>query len=1318
MSILLWFCCILLSSVTVTRTNSITDEDAAQGYLAEHNSTAEEVYYTATVAAWNFNTNLTDYNNEVMINESIKASEFDLLSRGEVEKYNWTSFSSDTKRQLEKIYYIGSSALEDDDLLRYNQVLSEMETIYSTATVCEEDDPHTCYYLEPGLTEVMANERDYNRLVWAWNGWRNSTGPHMKDLYEEFVDLANQAALENDQPDMGAYWRSWYEVDDLESDVLALWKDLLPLYEQLHAFVRGRLARHYGEEYVSQKGGIPAHLLGNMWAQQWNNILDLVTPYPDKPTIDVTDEMNRQGYDVDRMFSISEEFFVSLGLKATPDEFWEYSMLTKPDDGRDVVCHASAWDFSNRKDFRIKMCTEVNMEDLLTIHHEMGHIQYYLQYKHQPVIYRGGANPGFHEAVGDVLALSVSTPEHLHEIGLLEEVVDDYETDINFLMSMALEKIAFLPFGLLMDLWRWEVFEGKVTKENYNERWWQLRNEYQGVVPPVPRSDLRMDFDPGSKYHIPANTPYIRYFVSFVIQFQFHEALCKAANNTRELHRCDIYRSHEAGQLLSDMLSLGESLPWPEAMQRITGKEEMDVAPLIQYFQPLIDWLKDMNEKEGNTVGWDNHWRPPADEWIEPFCAANGGRGDCDQLCTDLGDSFSCSCFDGYMLDNDLLTCIDIDECMEDVCDKICFNEEGSFHCACPAGEILDGDGVTCLSDQIADEALAEDFLTKYNDMAQGVYFAQVLTEWDYNTDVANVEKQNQMLEQSLITSAFEQEARTNASKFDRSDFEYDTNRQLEKLLYIGSSALEDEEELQKYNELQAEMETIYSVAKVCELDDENTCYPLEPDLVNVMATERDYERLLWAWNGWRDATGPYMIESYEEFVELSNKAAEANDQDDMGAYWRSWYEVDNLEADVMQLWGQIRPLYVELHTYVRRRLSQVYGQENVDLDGAIPAHLLGNMWAQSWGNIIDLVVPYPDKPSIDVTDALVEQNYTAIKIFELTDQFFIDLGMEAVPDSFWTDSMLEKPDDREVVCHASAWDFYNGKDFRVKQCTEPTMDHLITAHHEMGHIQYFLQYKDKPVVYRDGANPGFHEAVGDVMALSVSTPEHLSKIGLLDNIQENDYETDINFLMSMALEKVAFLPFGLIIDLWRWRVFSGDYTPDNYNDKWWDLRLEYQGVAPPTARHGGDFDPGAKYHVPANVPYIRYFVSHVIQFQFHKAACNAANVTRPLHRCDIDGSEAAGRLLSDMLMKGSSVPWPEAMEAMTGTREMDAEALFEYFQPLYEWLKLQNDENGDNRGWDKAWRPPEYLSTGKATMSSSMLLFLSLYVSIVLFNH
>ncbi|XP_066299955.1 angiotensin-converting enzyme-like [Branchiostoma lanceolatum] len=421
-----------------------------------------------------------------------------------------------------------------------------MRLIYSTGKVCEYHNPSSCLSLNPDLSDCLASERDYDRLRFCWEGWRDAVGRKLKDKYPRFVELSNQAVHQGvpNWADTGAYWRSWYETADFQEQLENLYNQLSPLYNTLHAYVRKKLREQYGQDKISANGPIPAHLLGNMWSQSWSNIYDLVEPYPGKTSIDVTSKMLSDGWTVDRMFRISDDFFKEMGLTEMPQNFWDNSMFVKPAD-REVVCHPSAWDFYNAHDVRIKMCSNVSMQDLVTIHHEMGHIEYYLQYKHQPVPFRRGGNPGFHEAVGDLLALSVSTPTHLQTIGLLDTVENDNESDINFLMSMALDKISFLPFGYLMDQWRWGVFNGSITPETYNQEWWKLRTRYQGIVPPVPRNNDK-DFDPGCKYHVPANHPYMRYFVSYVLQFQFHKALCETSGHIGPLHKCDISAGTEA----------------------------------------------------------------------------------------------------------------------------------------------------------------------------------------------------------------------------------------------------------------------------------------------------------------------------------------------------------------------------------------------------------------------------------------------------------------------------------------------------------------------------------------------------------------------------------------------------------------------------------------------------------------------------------------------------------------------------------------------------------------------------------------------------
>ncbi|XP_077988216.1 angiotensin-converting enzyme-like [Glandiceps talaboti] len=605
--IFLLFVCIPV----VNSDNLIDDEDQAKQFLAEVSDRAEVFRYQSALANWAYNTDITDAHEQAMLDASARLAEFDQEARQNASQYDKDKFDDDTRRQLEFLLYIGSAALDADDKREYDTLISTMKKTYSTAEVCKRPghEDNECFPLDPDLTRILASSRDYDELLWAWTGWRDEAGKPTRDTYTDFVKLANKAAKANGKsnPDYGDYLRSTYDVDDLRGDVLELYSTLEPLYKKLHAYVRRKLINHYGADKVDPKKPIPAHLLGNMWAQSWTNILDIVEPFPGKPSVDVTPKLQADNYTVLQMFNISEQFFVGLGLEPTPDSFWTDSMIVRPPD-RDVVCHASAWDFYNKKDVRVKMCTDKTMSSLITIHHEMGHIQYYLQYKDLPVVYRRGANAGFHEAVGDVLALSVSTPEHLKKIGLLDEVGKDEESDLNFLMSQALKKIVFLPFGLLMDLWRWDVYDGDITEANYNEKWWELRTKYQGIAPPVSRSEK--DFDPAAKYHINSNTPYVRYFVSYIIQFQFHKKMCELAGQSVAdgvpLHRCDIHESKTAGSKLADMLKLGRKEKWPEAMHALTGERKMNAQPLMDYFQPLIDYLDEENEKNGDEPGWED----------------------------------------------------------------------------------------------------------------------------------------------------------------------------------------------------------------------------------------------------------------------------------------------------------------------------------------------------------------------------------------------------------------------------------------------------------------------------------------------------------------------------------------------------------------------------------------------------------------------------------------------------------------------------------------------------------------------------------------
>ncbi len=441
-------------------------------------------------------------------------------------------------------------------------------------------------------------------------------------------------------------------------------------------------------------------------------------------------------------------------------------------------------------------------------------------------------------------------------------------------------------------------------------------------------------------------------------------------------------------------------------------------------------------------------------------------------------------------------------------------------------------------------------------------------------------------------------------------------------------------------------------------------------DLETIMAESRNPEDLKKAWTGWHKVSPQYR-KDYARFVELTNKGAREMGFKDVGAMWRSNYDMepDQFAVETERLWMQVKPLYESLHSYVRSKLRQKYG-DVVPATGPIPAHLLGNMWSQSWGNVYEIVKPATTASAYDLTKILVAKKTDAKQMARYGEGFFTSLGFDPLPQTFWERSLFTKPQDRAVVCHASAWDIDSKQDVRLKMCIKINEEDFQTIHHELGHNYYQMAYASQPALYQNSANDGFHEAIGDAIALSV-TPEYLKQIGLISAVPPES--ADIGLLMKLALDKVAFLPFGYLVDQWRWKVFSGQVSPGDYNKAWWELREKYQNITPPTSRSESDFDAGAKYHVPANVPYARYFLAHILQFQFHRAMCREAGYTGPLNRCSVYGNKQVGEKLKKMLAMGQSRPWPEALKALTGEEKMDATAIIDYFSPLKSWLDDQN---------------------------------------------
>lgn len=524
-----------------------------------------------------------------------------------------------------------------------------------------------------------------------------------------------------------------------------------------------------------------------------------------------------------------------------------------------------------------------------------------------------------------------------------------------------------------------------------------------------------------------------------------------------------------------------------------------------------------------------------------------------------------------------------------------------------------------------------------------------------------------------------------------------------------------DPEKLAELTRIASKMEGDYGAGKSCTgTGDGKVCRDLG-ELSEVLAKNRDYQAQLDAWQGWHTISQP-MRKDYVRFVELVNEGAKEMGFADAGEMWRSGYDMTPAEiaAETDRLWGQVKPLYEDLHCYTRTKLQTRYGPGKGAVSGGmLPAHLMGNMWQQDWGNLWDVLEPYQDAGSLDINSALKgweqsnlsatrakiagdatpeklvaaereAQLLTAKKMTQRAEDYYVSLGMPKLPESYWQKTQFIQPRDRDVVCHASAWDMTMDGDVRTKMCIKPNEEEFTTIYHELGHIYYYLAYNNQPPLFQTGAHDGFHEAIGDTIVLGM-TPKYLQSIGLIDAQQQSD-EALINAQMRMALAKVSFLPFGLMIDRWRWGVFDGSIKPGEYNKAWWELKAKYQGVAPVSARGEEFFDPGAKYHVPGNTPYTRYFLSHILQFQFYKSLCDASGHKGPLYECSFYGNKEAGQKYWAMLGKGSSQPWQKTMKELTGGEKMDASAVLEYFAPLQTWLKQQNE--GQSCGWQASVAP------------------------------
>ena len=592
---------IIVTSCAPSSEQTLNNQDLEE-FLANVESENKKDGPVIYSASW-ISSNFITYDSQKIIADYGTKSTLKSLQRSrEAASFDGLDTSKENQRMLNilKSSFVMPPPLDEELASELSEITTSLEAMYGSGEYCFDDEE--CYDLE-AFESIIDNSRDPKELLRAWEGW-HEIGKPMKPMYMRMVDIGNQGSVDLGYEGLSDLWFSKYDMpaEDFLDDTDRVWSEVKPLYDALHCHVRAKLNEHYGDEVISKTGPLPVHMLGNMWGQSWSNIYDLVyEEKPDSKYIDVTKIINEKSLSEIEMVEYAEDFFISMGFKPLPKTFWERSLFVKPRD-RSVVCHASAWNLDPaNNDLRIKMCIEKNEEDFITIHHELGHIFYYQAYNHIPTVFQAGANDGFHEAFGDLLTLSI-TPDYLVDIGFISE--DDAEEakkdPIGLLMKQALDGVVIVPWALMLDKWRSGVFDGDIDESNLNSSWWSLREEYQGINTSYERSENY--FDPGAKYHIPGNTPYTRYYLASIMQYQFHEALCNLIDYDGYLHECSIYGNKEAGDRIITTMAMGQSLPWQEAFENLTGSRQLSGKSIMNYYAPLKEWLDE--ENKNRTCGW------------------------------------------------------------------------------------------------------------------------------------------------------------------------------------------------------------------------------------------------------------------------------------------------------------------------------------------------------------------------------------------------------------------------------------------------------------------------------------------------------------------------------------------------------------------------------------------------------------------------------------------------------------------------------------------------------------------------------------------
>ncbi|KRY72327.1 Propionyl-CoA carboxylase alpha chain, mitochondrial [Trichinella pseudospiralis] len=1135
---------------------------------------------------------------------------------------------------------------DDDDIQLMNELLLKMASIGDDAFIrgqschhrlpnCTDDSEEERLYLIPDLMNLVSGSSvGVETLTYVWKQWRDTVGKQMFPLYKEYVLLKRKMELEKKLTVTKTDHN--HQLEQLEK----LTSELLPLYEHLHTYVRRKLLVNYRDSF-NASSSIPAHLLGSMFAEDWSSLLLNVNFSTVQWIGQLEHSLMVKNFTVIGMFKQAEMLFGNVGLDNLTDQFWQRSIFERNRnqtiEKRRILCRPAVWRLTMNDDqqqYRIGVCAEVDVKQFLASHSTLARVHHLIMLSEQPLSIWTGSNAD----VGDVVSLLARLwAENLNYLKSTDMIPTNWnytiEDELQVLLFQALRIVASLPYYSAVSRWRAQLAD--TNPAVWQRSWWDARYKYQGISVPVERQQA--DFDPGANVHVFLAQSTVDSFLAAVAHFQVFKWLCDRQNYKGPLHRCNLHHDEHVGRTLQSALVFPAGRNLSTLLNSLTGNSAVSTSALLEYFQPLFQWLKE--ENAGDCFGWGYQWPVEINDRLpQPRCE-----------------------------------------------------------------RLLPVDPVD------VEIAKVNEFLNSFEKHSQWINGRLAWARWIYKTTEVTDQSSRVALEQVELESDTFYEQQANASAKFKLDLIKNpfTIRQLFAIKNRGMYMAENGLRI-LLNSMRKLYDTNYffplaycssssssssssSGSGSSNLMKLSNLQPTSSTDDQLLASCNDYTEMYTIWERWHEKIGAEMKPLFIQYVQLANLASNRAGYVDMGYWWQSWFERDNFEQHLQQLWYRVLPLYERIHAHVRRLLIERFPDKFSN--SSIPAHLFDSHLPDQLNCALHLSyhysLPYPEHSSLNATtEEMIFRNYTAHDLFKISESFYESLGFPAMNDAFWNISLLEQTTSNSSPkdCRPLAHDFSDRLQYAIYMCTDVSVDGLVEAHRQMARLHHYMTCAEQPSIFRHDTGIGFFQAISDAVALSIGTPAHLSRIGLL-NISEDDVSknmADMNYLYKAILNDIVPLPTGYVIDLYRWNVFNGTISLEELDEAWWRLRTAYQGIIPPAGHRYSGLDAAAQWRISNHGPMVGSFVATILKFQLYKAFCNAAAHRGPLHRCDLSNSKTVGRLLKALMKPANSSPWYETLQQLFNISQLSVEPLFEYYQPIVSWL-LQEKDN-ECFGWGEQW--------------------------------